>query len=467
MQAPIDRDDFSPGYRRMLIVLLFLVGLLNFTDRNLFMVLSQAIKQDLLLSDFQLGLVGGLGFSLVYALTGLPLAMLADRRNRVAIIAVATAAWSLFCALCGFAQNFWQLLLARAGVGIGEAAFLPATTSLLGDHYPPAKRASAMSIIQLGSPASTIFCAVVAALIGQHWGWRVALIAVGLPGIVLALGVWLMLREPKRGVFDAPREAAETLPWRAAIGQLLGKRAFVGVMLGGALTTFSVNAIAQFYIAYFVRIHLWSLSEAGFAFGIIQCAAATVGLLLGGFGADWLGRRDERWRCWFPAIALCIATASYVVGFGQAQPLVAAAFILVGGICLFTFYMPSLGMIQNMAGPHSRATAIALFSLLGTLLGAGLGPVASGLASDIFAARAFPFGDFAATCPGGMATPGATAALAQACLDASASGLKAALTLAPLPLLAAAACYVFAARTLRQDVATDGNDLTVSAPKTA
>lgn len=451
MPKPLDRGGFSSAYRVKLVTLMFLSGLLNFTDRNLYPVLAQSIKEDLVLSDFQIGLLGGLGFALVYTLTGLPVARLADRANRVTIVAVATAVWSLFCALCGFAQNFWQLLLGRAGLGVGEAAFLPASTSLIGDHYPPAQRASILSIIQLGSPASTLLCAAIAAWIGQQWGWRAALIAVGLPGLLVGVAVKYMLREPERGLYDADKDTP-AVPWRVAIALLLQKRAFIYVMLGAAVVTFCVNAIAQFYVAYFVRIHHWTLAQGGFAFGVIQCAAATVGLLFGGFGVDWIARRDERWRCWIPAFGLCVATVLYVLAFQQAQALVAAALILVGGIFLFTFYMPSIGMIQSMANAHSRATAIAIFALAGTLIGMGLGPVAAGLASDTFAAHDFALGDFAALCPGGQATAGASAAIQQACLAASASGLKAALIVSPLPLLLSALLYMLAARTVREDV---------------
>lgn len=468
MPTPLDRGGFSRAYRVKLVALMFLSGLLNFTDRNLYPVLAQSIKQDLVLSDFQIGLLGGLGFALVYALTGVPVARLADRANRVTIVAVATALWSLFCILCGLAQNFWHLLLGRAGLGVGEAGFLPASTSLIGDHYPPARRASILSIIQLGSPASTLLCAAIAAWIGQQWGWRAALIAVGVPGLLVGLMVQCMLREPPRGLYDA-EQRTEPLPWRAAIGLLLQKRAFIYVMLGAALVTFCVNAIAQFYVAYFVRIHDWTLAQGGFAFGVIQCSAATVGLLFGGFGVDWLARRDERWRCWVPAIGLTVGTVLYVLAFQQAQAMAAAALILVGGIFLFTFYMPSLGMIQNMASAHSRATAVAIFSLAGTLIGMGLGPVASGLASDLFAAHDFPFGDFAALCPGGRAVAGASAAIQQACLDASASGLKAALIVSPLPLLLSALLYLLATRTLRADmsaVADEPDRLQVSSSLT-
>lgn len=443
-------DGTSSKGRGLLLALLCVAGLFNFTDRNLFPVLAQAIKQDLRLSDLELGLLGGPSFAFVYALAGLPVARLADRKNRIAIIAATTIVWSIFCTLCGMAQNFIQMLLARAGVGIGEAGFFPATTSLVGDSYPPDRRASILSVIQLGSPASTIFCAVVAATIGTLWGWRAALIAVGLPGILVGIAIWLLLREPKRGVFE--RDVAPDQSWKVALADLLRKRTLVRVTIAAALVTFCVNAIAVFYVAYFVRIHGWTLAQGGLAFGVIQCAAATVGLLFGGFGVDWLARSDERWRCWLPALGVSIATACYIFAFRQDEAMFAATFILLGGIFLFTFYTPSIGLIQNMADPGSRATAVAIFLLAGTVLGVGLGPVAAGLASDIFAARHFGSGNFAALCPGGEALPGAAAELAARCREASAAGLKAALTISPLPLLLSASMYLYASRSLRFDL---------------
>lgn len=451
-------DSFSPAYRTRMVVLLCIAGLFNFTDRNLFPVLAQAIKQDLQLSDFALGLLGGPSFAFVYALAGLPVARLADRRNRIKIIAITTTIWSVFCMACGMAHSFVQMLVARAGVGIGEAGFFPATTSLVSDQFPPARRASILSVIQLGSPASTIFCAVIAATIGTHFGWRWALIAAGLPGIIVGLSIWLTLREPQRGAYDGGVEAGadQTIPWREAIAGLLRKPSFLRVTAAAACVTFSVNAIAVFYVSYFVRIHGWTLAQGGYAFGVIQCAAATVGLLLGGFGADWLAKRDERWRCWMPAIGVFLATGAYIFAFQQTEAMMAAAFILIGGICLFTFYTPSIAMIQTMAAPGSRATAVAIFLLAGTLLGVGFGPVAAGLASDMFAQGQFAMGDFLTLCPGGKASPDATVQLATACAHASAAGLTSALTISPLPLLLSCALYLYASRSLRADLRVPG-----------
>lgn len=449
-RAAAAQDGFSPRYRTMMVALLCVAGLFNFTDRNLFPILAQAIKHDLRLSDLELGLLGGPSFAFVYALAGLPVARLADRKNRVRIIALTTVVWSIFCAACGFAQSFIQMLLARAGVGVGEAGFFPATTSLVGDHFPDQRRASVLSLIQLGSPASTIFCAAVAATIGTIWGWRAALVAVALPGIFAGVAVWWFLREPKRGTYDAG--TITDRKWLASIADLLRKPTLVRVTVAAALVTFCVNAIAVFYVAYFVRIHGWTLAQGGYAFGVIQCAAATIGLTFGGFGVDWLARRDERWRCWLPALGVTVGCVSYVLAFRQQDALLTAGLLLFGGIFLFTFYTPSIALIQGTAEPGSRATAVAIFLLAGTVLGVGLGPVAAGFASDLFAGHYFGGPDFAKICPGGEALPGSTAALAERCKDASAAGLKAALTISPLPLLLSAAGYLYAAAGLPEDL---------------
>jgi MFS family permease len=258
-----------------------------------------------------------------------------------------------------------------------------------------------------------------------------------------------LLKDPKRGVFDGEAAVTIVLPWRAAIGQLLRQPTFLRVTVAAALVTFCVNAIAVFYVSYFVRIHGWTLAQGGYAFGIIQCIAATVGLLAGGFGADRLARRDPRWRCWLPAIGLVIATAAYVAAFQQSQALAAAGLILVGGMCLFTFYTPSIAIVQDLADPRSRATAVAIFLLAGTVLGVGIGPVAAGFASDFFAQRNFEYGSFLALCPGGKALQGASPLLFDACARASATGLTSALTISPLPLLLSSVTYVLASRTLK------------------
>ena len=444
-------DLLSRSYRARLLTILLAISALNYTDRLLVPVLAQPIKQDLGLSDLQIGLLTGLGFALVYTALGLPVAWLADRFSRVRIVSVAVIIWSALTAASGLASGFIHLLVARAGVGVGEAGFLPPATSLLSDHFPAHRRASAMSIVQLGSPASTIMGAVLAAWIASQWGWRTAFLVLGLPGIAVGLLAMLLLREPPRGLADGVTGQIDRPPYRSVLRTLLAKPSFRHLMIGGGLAMFGLNAVGSFMTAYFMRVHGIALAEAGFLFGVVQFVAAVIGLLVGGFGSDRLASMDPRWRAWGPALFLALAAPCYFFGFLSGSVVLSAALILVAGICFFIFFVPTLVITQNLIGPEARATAVAVYSLSPNLIGMGLGPTLAGLASDLFAKGAFMAGDYAAACPGGIAPTGAPAALADACAAASAHGIKAALLLVSALYLWAALHYALLGRTLRAD----------------
>jgi len=435
-----------------LLVLLLLVAIFNYTDRIVFAVMSQSIKQELGLSDFQIGLVGGLAFALVYSSFGIPIARLADRMSRVRVLSAALFTWSAASALCGLTGNFLHLLLARLGVGMGMAGFLPPTASLLADHFPPQRRASALSIVQLGSPVSALTGGILLAWIGDHWGWRAAFLAAGIPGMILAVIVLVALREPERGRLDGGRAEGASASFRVVLGQLLRKPALVHVVMGGALSMFGLTSIGLFLTPYFVRVHNLSLTDAGIVFGVVQFVGAVSGLLFGGFGADALAARDVRWRAWGPAAGLSLALVAYMVGFAQTNALVAAGFILVAAICLFIYFVPSVAMVQNMAGAHSRATAVALYALASSIIGSGLGPASVGLASDLYANASFAAGDYGARCPGGVAVSGAGEAMIEACRNAAATGIRYALMTCACIFAWAAVHYLLAARTVRNDL---------------
>jgi len=441
MSAVQASGRFGRGYRTWLLVLLFLLNTLNFADRAILSALAEAVKRDLAISDFQLGLLQGLGFALLYALLGLPIARWAERGSRIRIIAIAGAIWSLFAALCGAAGSFVQLLLCRIGVGVGEAGFNPPVASLVADHYPAAKRASVMALIGLGGAAGPMLGAMGGGWIGDHHGWRAAFAAIGAPGLILAPIVWLTLRDPPRGHAEGLALAGAPPPFGHVLRVMLAKPAFRHLLIAGALASMATNAIGQFLGVYFVRGFGLSFTQAGALFGMVSAIAVPLGLLVGGFGIDWLGRHDRRWLPWGSAIATALAAPAFLLAFFQATAGGATLFFAIGSTLLFLYYGPALAMVQELAAPRMRATAAFISAFTLGMIGLGLGPALVGLASDWAAARAFA-GDYA-TCRGAGAGP--------ACIAASAIGIRFALRIACLIFLWAALHFLLAARSFSAD----------------
>jgi MFS family permease len=439
----------SNRYRTWFLAILLIVSTFNFTDRFIFQLLAEPIKRDLHLSDFQLGALGGLAFALLYAGMGIPLARIAEHKSRVGLLAISVFFWSLMTALCGAVASFWQMLACRIGVGAGEASFTPASNSLIGDHFPPTRRATAISIIQLGSPISALVGALVISVIVAHWGWRIAFVAAGVPGILVALLVWFGLREPPRGLADGrilPKGKPPSL--LAVLRTLATKQAAVHVIVGGTLAHFGLTAIGQFLSPFYMRVHDLSLREAIVMFGFMQAGAATIGLLISGIGSDWAASRDRRWHAWAPAIALLLAAPLFAAAFLQPSLTRAAFLIFPGSIVLFAYLVPTYAMLQNMVEARMRASAVAIYALISSIVG-GLGPMAFGYLSDRFASAGFASGDFLQLCKGGRAAAGTT--LDDACRTAGASGLQLALAIGMVVFLWASLHYVLASRTLRQD----------------
>jgi len=439
----------APRYTRWLLIVLLLVSTFNYTDRFVFSLLAEAIKRDLALTDLELGILGGIAFALFHAVMGIPLARVAERSSRINLIALSVFFWSLATALCGAAANFWQMLLCRVGVGAGEASFTPSVNSLIGDHFPPTRRASAMSIVQLGSPISALVGAAVVSSIVAIWDWRVAFLAAGLPGLALALLVRFGLTEPPRGLADGAPAAKGAPPSLAAMLMvLLSRPAALHVIIAGSLAHIGLTAIGQFLSPFYMRVHGLTLQQAAVMFGFMQAGAAAIGLLLSGFGSDWAAGRDRRWHAWWPAGAMLLAGPLFAAAFLQNELLLAALFIFPGSVALFVFIVPSFAMLQNMVEARMRATVVAVYGLIGSLAGA-LGPALFGLLSDMFARRRFALGDFGSLCPGGVGAPGTP--YAEACSAASAGGLQTALACGVAVFAWSALHYLLASRTLRRD----------------
>lgn len=415
-------------YRGRFLALLLAVCTLTFMDRAVLSAVAQPLKIELGFSDFQLGLLQGLSFALLYATMGVPIGRLAERHSRLVILAVSITIFSVATLLCGLATGFLQLFLLRMTVGVGEAGFMSPTSSLVADHYPAQQRASALSIIMLGSPIGNAIGAMAGGWIADAWGWRTAFIAMGAPGIVIAALLLILLREPPRGLAEgAPRQKQAPESFGLVLRTVFAKRTYRHLLAAATLATLGLVGIGQFQMLFFIRAHQLSLTEAGVVQGLSVFVALSLGTVIGGFGSDWAARRDRRWSLWMPAIGVTLAAAFYAFGFLNASLPIAIGALLLGGMSLFLFYTPSYATAQNLVGPRMRATTVAILAMCCGLVGSGIGPTWLGFASDRIARMI-----------GGP--------------DASAQGLRYALASLTVVFLWSAVHYVLAARSLRHDL---------------
>ncbi|WP_269716279.1 spinster family MFS transporter [Caulobacter sp. NIBR2454] len=432
-----DRPQYSGNYRGTVLALLLLVYTVNFIDRTIIGTIGQAIKTDLDLTDTQLGLLQGFAFAILYTTLGIPIARLAERKNRVTIISVCLVIWSGFTALCGMANSFLQLLLFRVGVGVGEAGCSPPAHSLISDYYPAQKRASALAIYSFGIPLGTMFGAMAGGWIAENLSWRLAFVIVGLPGILLAVIVKLVIKEPPRGWSEpvvesaTPQDMAVDTSPPPSIGavakRLFTKWSFINMTIGVTTASFASYGAGAFAVPYFLRNFGLSFAEAGLIFGAIGGVSAGVGTLLGGFLTDWAGKRNAAWYALVPAIGLAISTPLYVAGYSAATWTTAAMILIIPGVFHYTYLAPTFGVMHNLVEPRMRATATALLFFVLNLIALGGGPVFAGWLIDLFSTQQFTalnLGDFKSLCPGGRAAEGAAAALDMACKASVAKGTQ-------------------------------------------
>lgn len=420
----------SPAARYYLLFMLLLVYTSNFIDRTIIGTLAQPIKEDLRLADWQLGLVSGLAFALFYSVLGLVVARYADRFNRVTIISISLAVWSAMTAVCGMAQNFVQLLLARAGVGIGEAGCSPPAHSLIADSFPPEQRATALGIYSLGIPIGALFGALAGGWIAQEYGWRMAFVLVGLPGVALAVLFKLTVREPGRGVYDE-RQAEEAPPYSAVLKRIFTDPGLVLLFASFGIISFAGFGLVVFAVPYLLRGFELSLMQAAGAYGLIHGAAAAIGTASGGFVSDAAARRNDTWRLLTPAIALIVAGPIFAIALQSSNLLVIGALAAVAVILRDLHTGPMLGALHNSVAPRMRARATAMLLVVMSLFGLGLGPLFVGWLSDVAAHGLYAgAGTYASECPAGVPGHGAPPVAAAACTAASFAGLKLSLTLA-------------------------------------
>lgn len=442
MTTVVTNGRDSEGARLWFLLLLGLVYMFNFIDRTIISVLGEAIRRDLHLSDLQLGLLGGLSFSFFYAALGIPLARLAERRSRVGIIAIVTAVWSLMTTLSGAAGSFAQLLICRMGVGVGEAGFTPALVSMISDRFPPHRRAAAFSIIAIWVPIGGAIAATAGGYIAKVFGWRMAFLVLGAPGLILSMLVWLTLREPPR--LDAG-DVSETPSFGAVLRRIGRSRAFIHLTVGSGLVGMVNFGLGLFMIPLLVRRYGLDLAQAGLIFAFSLSFAMALGTLSGGLIADALGRRDVRWFGRAPALLLVLSFPLYIAALLQSDWRVFTGLMFFAAASLGAFLPAIMTVTQRLVEPRMRASAAALHAFGQTVAGLGIGSVVLGYLSDRLAAAAFT-GNYVEQCRGIQVTVRVT------CNQASATGLQHAMLAVSVVLLWAMVHYLLAARALPDEI---------------
>ena len=383
--AAAPRAETSP---RTVLWLLLIVYTFNFIDRQIVNILAEPIARDLKLSDTQIGLMTGIAFALLYTVLGLPIARYSDKHstNRIRLIAVALTVWSAMTALCGLAQNFVQLLLARVGVGIGEAGCTPAAHSLIADIVPRERRSSALAFYALGIPVGTLLGMLIGGQLVDRLGWREAFLIVGAPGVLLAVVLLVVLRDPRVGSRMIADRAAVSAPPvlsnREALRAIFSSRAFLLLVVAGSAASFLSYGKATWTTIFFQRTHGLTPGEVGFWFGLWGGAAGITGTLLGGWLADRFGRENRRHVLTAPAIGMLIAAPLALSAYFASDWRVALALLMIPTMLNALYYGPTYSCVQGLVRPEARALASAALLFSQNLIGLGLGPLFFGMLSD-------------------------------------------------------------------------------------
>lgn len=375
----------STARRNYVLVVLTLVYTFNFIDRQLLSILQEAIKLDLSLSDAQLGLLTGFAFAMFYVTAGIPIARLADRSNRRNIVAVSVGLWSFMTAISGFVQNYLQLLLARVGVGVGEAGGSPPSHSIVSDIFPKKQRASALAFYSTGVNLGILFGFLFGGWLNEFFGWRVAFMVVGVPGIMLAILVRTTVREPVRGLVENKQASDKQVPFKDVITLLWQRKTFRHMALACGLNAFAGYGTVNWLASFFIRTHEMSTGELGTWLALSTGLFGAIGVLIGGILGDKLGGRDKRWYTWIPGLATIMVVPFMIIVLLTDNQYVALVCVFIPGTLQNVYLGNSIATTHNLVGLRWRSTASAILFFILNVIGLGMGPFAVGLLSDFFA----------------------------------------------------------------------------------
>lgn len=369
-------------YRHYCLLLIFFILVMNYIDRGIIAVVLESIKTDFELSDLQLGLLSGPAFAIFYALMGIPIARWSDMGNRKVVVSLSLAIWSAMTAIGGLAQNFTSLFISRIGVGVGEAGAVPPTHSLVSNYYPPQHHGKTASVLSFSVFVGTFVGLAGGGAILAATDWRTTLMAVGLPGVLLAALAFFTLREPRQRtrvprlseIFDAES--------RGIIRGLLAKKTYVQMLVSFAIVAFFSYGIASFAIPFFIRSFGVDIGRIGITYGGTAAGSSVLGTILAALLIDRLAKRDLAWMLRLPAIA-CFVAVPFVVFSLLAPTYELCLSLFFVGNTLIAMAMPAMyASLYGIVHHSQRAMALAVFGLVANLLGLGLGPVILGGVSD-------------------------------------------------------------------------------------
>jgi predicted MFS family arabinose efflux permease len=418
----------TPAYRNYVLFILVLVNTVNFVDRTAISVLAPAIQAEFRISNTLLGLVMGIAFTVFYATLGFPIARLLDRRRRSTLLALVLAIWSGMTALCGAATNFAMLFLCRVGVGIGEAGAGPASHSLIGDYFRKLHRPTAIGIFSLGVPLGNFLGIFLGGMLVGAFGWRLTFVALGLPGLVLALIVWLTVREPARGGMDDPADlaalrASEDLPLFESVKRLWASPTFRIMSFSAAPSALCGYGMNLWMPQFLVRIHELTPAQYSLPLGAAIGVGGGLGAILGGAITAKAAARDARAFLSYPALTMVLFAAALLLAVWTTSLVVVYSAIFVAAFSQFYLMGPFFAVVQRLAPLRGRAVATAFFFFILATIGIGVGPLYVGAMNDLFRSA---YGD--------------------------AEGLRLALMTLPAISLAAAAVAYFGRNAVRRDV---------------
>ncbi len=378
-----NNDSYSsPKGSYYTLVLLTIVYSFNFIDRQLLAILQESIKADLALSDSQLGLLTGFAFAVFYVTAGISIARWADQSNRRNIIALAVFIWSFMTALSGLAQNYTHLLLARIGVGVGEAGGSPPSHSIISDIFPPHRRASAIGFYSTGVSFGILFGFLFGGWLNEFFGWRVAFMVVGVPGILLAALVRMTLKEPVRGQSENRQASTAAVPFSQTLALLWSQRSFRHMALGAGLNAFAGYSIASWTASFMIRSHGMSTGVLGTWLALIIGLGGAIGVFGGGLLADRLARRDKRWYVWLPAIAGFISVPFIASVYLVDTPITALSMMIIPGLLSNVYLGNTIATTHGLVGLRMRAMSSAILFFILNIIGLGAGPFSVGFLSD-------------------------------------------------------------------------------------